>query len=102
MPLADQRVDILGGIGELVRLGKTNTTHALTNGTGGAAFPFTRLKGLEEAIQKLSAELHSQYLLSFTPDDSTGGYHHLEVRVAGGDFRIRARPGYWSTQAVRQ
>jgi VWFA-related protein len=99
VPLADQRVDILGGIGELVRLGKTNTTQVLSKGTGGVTFPFTRLNGLEEAIQKLGAELNSQYLLSFTPDDSTGGYHTLEVRVAGGDFRIRARPGYWSTQA---
>ncbi len=96
VPLADQRVDVLGGIGELVRLGKTNTTQALTKGTGGATFPFTRLQGLEQAIQKLGAELHSQYLLSFIPDDSTGGYHRLEVRVGGGDFRVRARPGYWS------
>ena|SRR5579872_4506964 len=98
LPPAEQRVDLLGGVGELVRLGKTNTTLALATGTGGETFPFTRLKGLEEAIQKFGAELHSQYLLSFTPDDSTDGYHPLEVQVAGGDFRIRARPGYWSTQ----
>ena len=96
LPPPEQRVDILGGMGELVRLGKTNTIQALTKGTGGATFPFTRLKGLEEAIEKLGAELHSQYLLSFTPDDSTGGYHRLEVRVDGADFRVRARPGYWS------
>ena len=102
LPPPEQRVDILGGMGELVRLGKTNTTQALTKGTGGVTFTFTRLKGLEEAIQKLGAELHSQYLLSFTPDDSTGGYHRLEVRVADADFRVRARPGYWSMQASGQ
>jgi VWFA-related protein len=98
VPLPDQRVDILGGIGELVRLGKINTTRALAKGTGGVTFPFTRLKGLEEAIEKLGDELHSQYLLSFTPENRTSGYHTLDVRVAGGDFRVRARPGYWSTQ----
>jgi VWFA-related protein len=102
LPPPEQRVDILASIGELVRLGKTNTTEALIRGTGGATFPFTRRKGLEEAIQKLGAELHSQYVLSFTPGDSEGGYHRLEVRVAGGDFRVRARPGYWSTQASGQ
>jgi VWFA-related protein len=102
MPPPEQRVDILSGIGELVRLGKTNATQALAKGTGGVTFPFTRLKGLEEAIQKLGDELHSQYLLSFTPEDRTGGYHTLEVRVAGGDFRVRARPGYWSTQPSAQ
>jgi hypothetical protein len=100
LPPPEQRVDILGGVGEIVRLGKTNTTEALTKGTGGATFPFTRLKGLEEAIQKLGIELHSQYLLTFTPDNLTDGYHRLEVRVAAGDFRVRARPGYWSTQAA--
>jgi VWFA-related protein len=98
MPLAEERVDILSGIGELVRLGKTNATQALTKGTGRVTFPFTRLIGLEEAIQKLGAELQSQYLLSFTPEDRTDGYHTLEVRVSCGDFRVRARPGYWSTQ----
>lgn len=99
-PGVDQRVDILGGLGELVRMGKANTTHALTTATGGAAFPFTTLQGLEEAIQKLGSELHAQYLLSFTPDDSTPGYHRLEVRVASSGLRIRSRPGYWSGQAV--
>ena len=95
LPPPEQRVDILGGIGELARLGKTNTTQALAKATGGTIFPFTRLKGLEQAIQKLGDELHSQYLLSFTPADSRPGYHRLEVQVSGGDFRIRARPGYW-------
>jgi VWFA-related protein len=95
LPPPEQRVDILGGIGELARLGKTNTTQALAKATGGTMFPFTRLKGLEQAIQKLGDELHSQYLLSFTPSDSRPGYHTIEVQVSGGDFRIRARPGYW-------
>jgi len=99
MPPPEQRVDILGGIGELVRLGKTNTTEALAKGTGGAIFPFTRLRGLEEAIEKLGAELHAQYVLSFTPDAPASGYHRLEVRVVSGDFRVRARPGYWTGQA---
>ncbi len=95
-PPPEQRVDLLGGIGELVRFGKTNAAQALTKGTGGVTFPFARLKGLEEAIQKLGAELQSQYVLSFTPEDRTPGHHTLDVRVDG--FRIRARPGYWSTQ----
>src|SRR5205085_2409441 len=95
IPAPEQRVDLLGGIGELVRLGKLNTALALAHGTGGALFPFTRLKGLEEAIQKLGAELHSQYLLSFVPDDPTRGYHRLEIRVARSDAQVRARPGYW-------
>ncbi len=95
---AAQSIDILGGIGELARLGKPKTTETLAKDTGGTIFSFTRLKGLQEAIEKLGEELHSQYVLSFAPDDRTAGYHHLEVRVADGQYRVRARPGYWSTQ----
>lgn len=59
-------------------------------------------KGLDDAIEKLGAELHSQYVLSFAPEDSAPGYHKLEVSLArAGRFRIRARPGSWSTAEPR-
>ncbi len=89
-------VDILGGFGELFRLGGVNTSEALTKATGGAVYSFARLKGLEEAIQKLSGELHSQYLLSFAPaGDAKPGFRSLRVDVRAPGVRIRARPGYW-------
>ncbi len=96
VPVAEQRVDLLGGIGELVRMGQTNTTQALTQATGGATFPFTRLKGLQEAIEKLGADLNSQYVLTFEPDNRTAGYHNLEIKIGGRDYLVRARPGYWA------
>jgi VWFA-related protein len=100
IPPPEQRVDVLGGIGELARLGKANTVEALTKSTGGTTFPFTRQKALEGAIEKLGAELHTQYVVSFVPEASSPGYHTLEVRlVRPGEFRIRARPGYWSTES---
>jgi VWFA-related protein len=99
LPAPEQRVDILGGIGELVRLGKTKTTEALATATGGATFSFARLKGLEDAIEKLGVELHTQYVLSFVPEAPEPGFHRLEVRVSRrGEFRVRARPGYWSVR----
>lgn len=99
MPPPERRVDILGGLDELIRLGRTNTTEALVTQTGGATFPFTRQRGPENAIEKLGEELHTQYLLTFTPESPAPGYHRLEVRVAGrADCRIRARLGYWSPQ----
>jgi VWFA-related protein len=99
IPPPEQQVDVIGGIGELARLGKTNSTEALIKSTGGATFPFTRQKALEGAIEKLGAELHMQYVVSFAPEAASPGYHTLEVRLARpGEFRIRARPGYWSTE----
>ena len=97
IPPPEQQVDILAAMGELVRLGQTNTTQALAKATGGAIFPFTTQRALEEVVHKLGGDLHSQYVISFVPDAaSSPGYHQLEVRLARpGDFRIRARPGYW-------
>ncbi|MFN7925596.1 MAG: VWA domain-containing protein [Bryobacteraceae bacterium] len=98
IPPPEQRADILGGLGELVRLGKENAVQALTVGTGGMNYRFTRQKGLEEMIEKLGRELHTQYVLSFAPDSTSPGYHTLEVRVARkGEYRVRARPGYWAS-----
>jgi VWFA-related protein len=99
IPPADQRMDILGGFSELARLGDVNTTEVLTTVTGGAVFPFTRQKGLENAIEKLGGELHTQYLLSFAPAAPIPGYHRIEVRVKRGvSLRVRARQGYWTAQ----
>ena len=64
-----------------------------------SAFQLFTLRGSHP--KALAAELQSQYVLSFTPEDRTGGYHTLEVRVAG-DFRVRVRPGYWSMQPSAQ
>jgi hypothetical protein len=63
----------------------------LTGGTGGTIFPFVRQKGLEEAIQKLGLELRSQYVISFVQEDTTAGYHNLDVRVLGHEgLRVRS------------
>jgi VWFA-related protein len=102
IPPPEQQVDALGGIGELARLRQANATEALAKSTGGTTFPFTRQKALEQAIQKLGAELHMQYVVSFVPEVSAPGCHTLEVRLArSGEFRIRARPGYWSLEESR-
>jgi VWFA-related protein len=95
----EQQVDVVGAIGELMRLGKANTTEALTKATGGATLSFTRQKALEDAIQRFGTELHSQYVISFAPDAMSPGYHRIEVRLARqSKFTVHARPGYWQGQ----
>lgn len=98
----EQQVDVLGAIGELMRLGQANTTEALIKATGGATLSFTKQKALEEAIQRFGSELHSQYVISFAPDAPTRGYHTIEVRLSRpGKFVVQARPGYWTTKEPR-
>lgn len=98
----EQRVDILGGLSELARLGKVSTTDVLAGRTGGRLYDFTRQKGLEDAVEALGGELHSQYILSFAPEAPDAGYHNIEVQVHGcSGCRVRARQGYWATGEAR-
>lgn len=66
--------------------------------TGGKEHNFVGLKGLEEAVQKIGEELHSQYLLSYSPTKETkqeGGWHGLQVVVRRPGLEVRTRAGYW-------
>jgi len=76
-----------------------NPQEAYTKYTGGKEYSFVNLKGLEEAIQQLGEELHSQYLLSYSPLNETrqeGGWHKLQVTVKRPRLEVRTRAGYWA------
>ena len=90
--------DYLGGFGELGRLGKTNDADAFAKATGGRHLAFLKEGSLETAIARIGEEIHSQYLLSFVPQESKNtGLHHIEVKVAKrADAVVRSRPGYWA------
>lgn len=65
--------------------------------TGGREFAFHSEKTLQEDIQKIGDELHSQYLLSYTPNNQgQGGFHKISVIVTKPDLTVRVRAGYWS------
>jgi VWFA-related protein len=97
MPGGDDNVDLLGGVIELGRIGKTNVAAALARSTGGHHLAFLTLASLEKAISRAGEEIHSQYLLSFTPTSSAKeGFHQIQVAIPSRpDAVIRVRPGYW-------
>ena len=73
-----------------------NSLEVYTKFSGGLEQNFVSLGGLEEAISKMGEELHSQYLLTFAPSSTTGGYHEVTVRVkVRANLDVRARYGYW-------
>ncbi|MFM2124776.1 MAG: hypothetical protein RL328_1227 [Acidobacteriota bacterium] len=74
-----------------------NSHEVYTKFTGGREQNFVTLSGLEEAIHNIGEEVHSQYLLTFTPPgDAKAGYHEITVRVlSAANLEIRTRPGYW-------
>jgi VWFA-related protein len=74
-----------------------NPADVFTQGTGGEQYGFMRQRGLEDAIQRIGSELHSQYLISYNPSNkSDGGFHQIRVEISGRrDATARTRPGYW-------
>ncbi len=79
-----------------------NPVEVFAKYTGGREFPFITQRDLESAIQKVGVELHSQYTLSYKPDNKMeAGWHEIKVEVvdrtgrARRDVKILTRPGYW-------
>jgi VWFA-related protein len=73
-----------------------NPVEVFTKGTGGTEFSFGKQKGLEEAIEKVGNEIHSQYLISYAPNNTAeGGFHEIDVEVNRPNIKVRTRPGYW-------
>lgn len=75
-----------------------NPTKIFTRGTGGEEFSFKTQHGLEDAVQKIGTQIHSQYLISYAPKKETllqGGFHELRVEVDYPRAKVVTRPGYW-------
>jgi VWFA-related protein len=97
---------LLQGITEVARLAKQNTVAALTEVSGGRRFRFEIKSGLENDLIRLGTEIHSRYLISFTPNVETAPrFHKLQVEISNHpDAVVRAQPGYWgaSREAGKQ
>ena len=67
--------------------------------TGGASLSTFKDRSIENAIDEIGGELHSQYTISYTPTDpNVIGYHEIRVSVLRNDaknLKVRARPGYY-------
>jgi VWFA-related protein len=73
-----------------------DTLDVFTRFTGGKQYSFVSEKSLDRAIEGIGEELHSQYLLSYVPNNlNEGGFHEIRVVVNRGNLEVRTRPGYW-------
>ncbi len=89
--------DYGGALVELMRMTTRNAADEFAKWTGGRHLSFERLPGLQDAVSRLSGEVHSQYLLSFEPvPNSNTGLHRIIVQVRRPKGAVvRARPAYW-------
>lgn len=68
-----------------------------TQYTGGRECGFKDDKALERCVAQIGDELHSQYLLSYSPNNpSEGGFHQIRVEVLKPGLTVRTREGYWT------
>src|SRR6266851_4926689 len=75
------------------------TDHALelaATATGGQHIATFKNHSIENAIDEIGGELHSQYSLSYIPTGTNEtGYHEIKVTVKKEGLKVRARPGYY-------
>jgi VWFA-related protein len=75
---------------------KANPLELATAGTGGAHLATFKNHSIENAIDEIGGELHSQYSLSYMPTGTNdAGFHEIKVSVNRSGLRVRARPGYY-------
>lgn len=66
----------------------------LADETGGGYFELQKTTDLSPTFTRVAQELHSQYVLSFTPRSLDGKVHKLTVRVKRPAMTARARKSY--------
>ena len=87
---------------------ETGGEHALiqlSDDTGGKYYYATSGPELDEAFQKISDELRTQYLLAYYPSQRTSfsEFRRIEVKVVGmpdaAEYSVRHRAGYYTLKA---
>ena len=88
------------GIAELMRLHQPDLSRLFAETTGGRSLFFLKKSALEQSIQLVAREVHTQYLFSFEPkSEKSGEFHSIKITVKDRtDVRVRAREGYWAVQ----
>jgi len=71
----------------------------LSDETGGGFFMLKKKDELGSTFTRVAQELHSQYVMGFSPETLDGKIHKLEVRVQRPGMTARARKSYVATAA---
>jgi Ca-activated chloride channel family protein len=87
---------------------ETGGEHALiqlSDDTGGKYYYATSASQLDEAFQKISDELRTQYLLAYYPSqrNSFSEFRRIDIKVSGvaqpDAYRVRHRAGYYTVKS---
>ena len=89
----------MAGPGHMVRTRPDSGLRKIADETGGGYFELKKTDELGPAFTRVAQELHSQYLLGFSPKNLDGKVHKLEVRSKNVGNKARARRSYVATAA---
>jgi VWFA-related protein len=68
---------------------------ALADGTGGRVFRASPRIPLEDLFEMVLDDARSRYVLTYSPDKKTPGWHKLNVKLVGAKGDVTARRGYY-------
>jgi Ca-activated chloride channel family protein len=77
-----------------VRTSPDRGLRRLSDDTGGGFFLLKKRDELGPTFTRIAQELHSQYVLGFSPETLDGKVHRLEVKVKRPNLTARARRSY--------
>ena len=82
------------GGGRVIRTRPDRGLKKLAEETGGGYFELKKTEELGPAFTRVAQELHSQYVLGFTPQLLDNKIHRLDVKTANVSLKARARRSY--------
>jgi len=83
----------------LLQLAAPKAAEELARQSGGGHYSFLAQSRLEEVLQRISNDLHLQYLVSFPPAEGAVGFRPIRVAVRNRpELIVRARTGYWALE----
>jgi Ca-activated chloride channel family protein len=93
------QTDYFNGV-QRVRTKPDRSLRRLAEETGGGYFELEKTTELSPTFTRVAQELHSQYVLGFTPKQLDGKVHRLAVRVKKQGLTARARKSYLAATEV--
>lgn len=83
-----------GGMG----VGGESVLKKLSEQTGGGLIRASRRQDVAEAFAEIADELHTQYLLGYSPSNTRrdSSLRKIRVKVRGDQYKIQARRGYYA------
>jgi Ca-activated chloride channel family protein len=85
------------GPGRVTRTRPDRGLRRIADETGGGYFELKKTEELGPAFTRVAQELHSQYLVGFSPKLLDGKVHKLEVKTTDPTQKARARRSYIAT-----